>query len=84
VPTPGPNCPFSEIVVTCRATDDTRFSIMSSNINRKDGVTGQATTYVAHRITYEMNSPECSIPGVGAEYLSNFANASMGHFVEPR
>ena len=84
MPTPGPNCPFSEIVVTCRATDDTRFSIMSSNINRKDGVTGQATTYVAHRITYEMNSPECSIPGVGAEYLSNFANASMGHVVEPR
>jgi hypothetical protein len=83
VPTPAPNCPFSEVVVTCRATDDTQFYIVSYNINRKDGETGRATTSIVHRINYEMTSPECSIPGVDAEYISNFANASMGHFVEP-
>jgi hypothetical protein len=84
VPTPDPSCPFSEIVVTCRTTDDTRFSIVSSTFNRKYGVTGRATTYVGHLISYEMNSPECSIPGVDAEYISNYANASVSHFVEPR
>jgi hypothetical protein len=83
VPTPAPNFPFSEIVVTCGATDDTQFYIVSYNINRKDGETGRATTSIAHRINYEMTSPEYSIPGVDAEYISNFANASMGHFVEP-
>jgi hypothetical protein len=50
VPTPAPNFPFSEIVVTCGATDDTQFYIVSYNINRKDGETGRATTSIAHRI----------------------------------
>jgi hypothetical protein len=82
LPTPAPNCPFSEIVVKCRAADNTIFQIASSNINRKEYA--RATTQIQHRIGYEIFSPECSIPGVDAEYISNFANASMGRLVDPR